>query len=76
MKSVIKREQVQLAEAAGAQRKKEARATAPGAPAAASAGACAPRVRLVPGDGEPQLLEFTCSCGAVSLIEVQCEKKP
>ena len=68
MKSVIKRDHVQLAEAAAAPRNPDARAA--GAPCAA------PRVRLFPGDGDVQLLELTCSCGEVSLIEVQCEKKP
>jgi hypothetical protein len=71
MKSVIKRDHVQLAEpAAAAPRKPDARS--------AGAACAAPRVRLVPGDGASegvQLLELTCSCGEVSLIEVQCEKK-
>jgi hypothetical protein len=69
MKSVIKRDHVQLAEAAAAPRKPDARA-------AAASSCAAPRVRLLPGDGDAQLLELTCSCGEVSLIEVQCEKKP
>ena len=62
-RGVIKRGQVRV---------EESRAKAPprGAPCAAP-----PRVRLLQLDEHTQAIEFTCACGEVSLIEVQCEKK-
>jgi hypothetical protein len=71
MKSIIKREQVQVDEP-GARR--PSRATA----GAAAAGSCAgsASARLVRLDEQTQAIEFTCACGEVSLIEIQPPKKP
>jgi hypothetical protein len=68
-RGVIKRNQVRL-EGSGAR--------AHGAAEAASAPAQdgAPRVRLTRVDENTQLLELTCTCGEVSLIEIRTEKKP
>jgi hypothetical protein len=66
-RGVIKRDQVQLAGPGGPPRSQPA----PGVPAAPAAG-----VRLVRLGEDLQALEFTCSCGEVSLIEITCEKKP
>ena len=46
------------------------------APAPAAARAPSARVRLVRLDEHTQAIELTCSCGEVSLIEIQSEKKP
>ena len=73
MRSVIKRSQVQVDEAS-APRERAPRAGSPSgtkAPPSPSP----PRVRLIQIDAETQALEFTCACGEVSLIEIQCEKK-
>jgi hypothetical protein len=66
-RGVIKREQVRLDEP-------EPRGPRP-SPASAACGR-APAVRLVRVDEHTQAFEFTCSCGEVSLIEIQYEKKP
>jgi hypothetical protein len=63
-RGVIKREQVQLDEPA------RAAPPTPKAPAGR-----APRVRLLELDEHRQALELTCSCGEVSLIEIETEKK-
>ncbi len=68
--SVIKRDRVRIDARASA------RAPAQAAPADTSACAGAPRVRLIPGEGRPQAIEFTCTCGEVSLLELSYEKKP
>jgi len=65
---IIKREQVRLEESDARRR----RAPGPRAPSSSDA----PRVRLVDLDERTQAFEFTCSCGEVSLIEVQYEDKP
>lgn len=66
-RGVIKRDQVRVDE-------REARPAA----RAATGEPCtrAPAVRLVQLDERTQAFEFTCSCGEVSLIEIQHEKKP
>ncbi len=50
-------------------------ASARGDGAAAAPASHAPRVRLLRLDEASQAIEFTCSCGEVSLIEIQVEKK-
>lgn len=70
MRSIIKRSQVQLDEAAAPR----TRARPPSA--AAPAPNHMPLVRLVQVDEATQAIEFTCPCGEVSLIEIQSEKKP
>jgi hypothetical protein len=70
MRNVIKRNQVEVDEAA-----REHTSRAPASPhAGASLAGGGARVRLLQVDAEKQVLEFTCACGEVSLIEVQCEK--
>jgi hypothetical protein len=73
VRSVIKRDQVQLDETGARSARKRSPAAEPPA-----AGPCtsAPRVRLVQVDSHTQAIEFTCPCGEVSLIEVRSEKKP
>ena len=73
MRSIIKKNQVQLDEAAAP--RSPARATNGASPAAPPA-VPAPRARLVQLDEHTQAIEFTCPCGEVSLIEIQREKKP
>jgi len=63
--AIIKRDQVRLAEP-------EARGRVR-APLPAAAG---PRARLVTLESGVQAFEFTCSCGEVSLIEIQYDDKP
>jgi hypothetical protein len=64
-REVIKRDQVRVDEPAAP----------PRAPRAEAPHASAPeRVRLVRLDEHTQAIEFTCACGEVSLIEIQCEK--
>lgn len=66
---VIKRDQVRVA---GPEARPRARAAAEGeAPSGDGQ-----RVRLLRLDENTQALEFTCSCGEVSLIEIRTEKKP
>jgi len=74
MRSIIKRDQVRVDEPG----KTRARAEPTPGSAAADPGAArhAPAVRLLTLEAGLQALEFTCSCGEVSLIEIQCEKKP
>jgi len=69
MKSILKRDQVQLDES---ERRRPVRGPA-------TPGACAPAgasARLVRLDEHTQAIEFTCACGEVSLIEIQPSKKP
>ena len=70
MRSVIKREKIQVEERDAARPRSRPQGE-PQTPHAASA-----RVRLIQLDASTQAIELTCSCGEVSLIEVQCEKKP
>lgn len=65
MKNIIKREQVKLGEPGQAPRRSPARL-----PEAPHAGA-----RVVELDAGTRAIEFTCSCGQTSLIEIQCEEK-
>jgi hypothetical protein len=65
MKNIIKREQVRLGEPGPAARR--APAATPEAPRSGA--------RLVDLDAGTQAIEFTCSCGQTSLIEIQCEQK-
>jgi hypothetical protein len=71
-RGIIKRDRVQV-EDGGA----PAAAVSPprAAPSASPACARAPAVTLVQLDGGAQAFEFTCSCGEVSLIEIQHEAK-
>jgi len=72
MRSIIKRDQVRVDEPGKPRSRAE-----PAAEPTGSAGARhAPAVRLLTLEAGLQALEFTCSCGEVSLIEIQCEKKP
>jgi hypothetical protein len=66
-RNIIKRHQVH---AAGPEPRGE-----PGA-APASPRDCTPSARLVALDERTQALEFTCSCGEVSLLELQFEEPP
>jgi len=71
MKSIIKRDHVQVDEPL-ARRPARAPAAAAGeraCPAGASA-------RLVQLDEHTRAIEFTCACGEVSLIELQPPKTP
>ena len=72
MRSVINREQVRVDDV-GAE---AARARPRPARGKESVDHGAPRARLLQLDGGVQALEFTCACGEVSLIEIQCEQKP
>lgn len=74
MRSVIKRDQVQLDEGGARSARKR---TAPVESPTGGAAPCAatPRVRLVQVDAHTQAIEFTCPCGEVSLIEIRSEKK-
>jgi hypothetical protein len=66
-RGVIKKSHVRLDEA-GVQPRKAAEARAePTRPA---------HVRLASHDENTQVLEITCSCGEVSLIEIRTEKQP
>ena len=69
-RGVIKRDQVRDDELERPRAAPAARPTG-GAPCAPT-----PAVRLVQLDERTQAFEFTCSCGEVSLIEIQHEKKP
>jgi hypothetical protein len=66
-RGVIKKSQVRLDEA-GAQPRKAAAAQAEPARRA--------QVRLTRLDENTQVIELTCSCGEVSLIEIRTEKQP
>lgn len=69
-RGVIKRDRVRVdghAPGEGAHESASA-GTAPSGPAA--------RARLVRLDEHTQAIELTCSCGEVSLIEIQSEKTP
>jgi len=68
-RGVIKRNQVRL-EGSGAGAR-----PAPGEPGEPERSG-APRVRLTRLDENTQVLELTCTCGEVSLIEIRTEKKP
>ena len=68
-RGVIKREQVRVDE-------HEARTGRAATQERTGACAAQPRVRLLQLDEHTQAIEFTCPCGEVSLIEIQCEKKP
>lgn len=65
MKNIIKRDQVKLGEPGQVPRRSPARV-----PDAPRAGA-----RVVDLDADTRAIEFTCSCGQTSLIEIQCEEK-
>jgi hypothetical protein len=73
-RGVIKRDQVHIDGHDGELDAPRGAAT----PRAAGGAPCArpPAVRLVQLDERTQAFEFTCSCGEVSLIEIQHEKKP
>lgn len=75
-RGVIKREQVRLDDHHEHEPRGPRPRSSPSASPAASACARAPAVRLVRVDEHTQAFEFTCSCGEVSLIEIQYEKKP
>jgi len=66
---VIKRSRVRV-DGPGPQARK------PTEPGSDCASAGAPRVRLTRLDENTQVLELTCTCGEVSLIEIRTEKKP
>jgi len=66
-RGVIKKSQVRLDETGGQPRKT----------VEAPAGHASPaHVRLTRLDENTQVLELTCSCGEVSLIEIRTEKQP
>jgi hypothetical protein len=66
-RGVIKREHVRVEERpAGVRPARPAEASCPSSP----------RVRLTALEGGRHVIELTCSCGEVSLIEIQSEKKP
>jgi len=73
MRSVIKRNQVEVDEAP-ATRARQRNADDGAARKNGSHEAANARVRLIRIDSQVQVLEFTCACGEVSLIEIQCEK--
>jgi hypothetical protein len=64
--AIIKRERVVLA---GAEPKGSARP--PGAPACGTKG-----VRFVEHEGRPRAIEFTCTCGETTLVELVFEEQP
>ena len=68
-RGVIKREQVRV------DRPTEGRRAA-SSTAREAAGAATPHVRLLRLEDGTQALEFTCSCGEVSLIEIRTENEP
>lgn len=63
--AIIKRERVVLA---GTEPKSLVRA--------AGANACKKSVRLVDHDGRPRAIEFSCSCGEATLVELVFEEQP
>jgi hypothetical protein len=66
--AIIKRERVLLA---GVEPKAPLRSTA-----SAGAGACRKKdARLVEHEGRVRAIEFTCSCGETSLVELVFEEK-
>ena len=69
-RGVIKKSQVRLHGTVGAGAQPRKAAEAPGMPASPA------RVRLTRLDENTQVLELTCSCGEVSLIEIRTEKQP
>lgn len=61
---IIKRAQVQLA---------SVQAPRPGVSGAATPGTVRKRAALVQDEGRPLAIEVTCSCGEVTLIEIELD---
>lgn len=74
-RGVIKREHVRV-DGNGARARPLATQAEGEAACTAHPGGVVPRVRVVALDEHTQAFEFTCTCGEVSLIEIQYEKNP